>query len=63
LRQAGYEFGRASAVEIVGDNQVLPCPLRKLPRNGQLSLHRLTGIAKGAKAFKERFNLSVKQGS
>ena len=57
----GYEFGRASAVEVVGDNQVLLCPLGKLPRDGPLPLRRFVGVAKSAKLFEEGFDLMVKQ--
>ena len=61
FRQASYELGRAIDVEIVRDNQMSLCPLRKLSRDGPLPVHRFIGIASSAKLFEERFDLVVKQ--
>jgi hypothetical protein len=61
LRQAGYEFGSAIPVEIVGDDQVLLCPFRKFSRDGPLPVHAFIGITSRAKLLKERFDLVIKQ--
>ena len=61
LRQASYELGCAIAVEIVGDDQVLLCPLRKFSRDGPLPLPCFIGITSGAKMLQERFDLILEQ--
>jgi hypothetical protein len=61
LRQAGYECGSAIPVEIVGDDQVLLCPVHKFSRDGPLPAHAFIGITSGAKLLKERFDLVIKQ--